>query len=551
MAVAPGIETTLRTLLRSQNPAATDLLVVALGSDSAALRVGAVRAIALREDATGHQGLIKRLEQLPADAQSALSDVGRRTPLTDSLGKWIGSASPRLAKRAATIAVTCKSTSLLPEVVAATQMADDKLAPEFAKEAFVLATQLDQDLRDHDPRVARGADRAEFDDPAFARRAAVNALAAALETYGKHHRRELIDALLLLTPSDEPALLRVLRTPDHDAHDSLLLALRTSRSRGALGVLAGALADTRSPQFLVDLAAERHDRESLELLMELVGSPIGARVRESCKRVASFAWTDPSRVAVLAELSGTAQSTAIQLAAASKSSRRALAVAIELLIAQGADEGRLAACRAIDHLPSHLAIQPLSRALEVDDPTLAAETARLLRKKDYPQATATLVGLLEHADPSVRKAAQGSLKELSFTVFRDHLDDLDPAQRQAVGKMVGKADPLAVASLRAELTTAAVSRRLRAFDLIETMGLAGELTDELIAAVSDRDAGVRGEAVRLLASGEMTPAIVEALRTALDDSSAEVRVAAETRLLQEDCRALVDRVSELATEEWG
>lgn len=527
-AVAVGIELTLRTLLGSPNPRATDLLAVALESSVAALRLGAVRALAIRGDEAGHRRLVDLWPRLPADARAALGDLPLRSSLSETLPKLITPDASKLARRASEMAVALGVVEALPAIVAAAAQPRAQYAAALAADAYQLALRLTDAVDRYDPYAT--TDRTPHDsDPAFARRAAVNALIAAMDSYGEHRQLELLQSLLLLTPGDEPACLRVLRDERHAAHDALLDSLRTSSCRGAIEILAVALTDLRAPKQLLEIASQRCDRAGLEALLRHVGYPIGLRVRENCHRLASFAWLEEGRRDVLGALSGPARATAVQLAAASQADRRAVASMIQLVLGSGDHAACLAASLAIETLPPRLAVEPIRVALEVDDPAVVAAAARMVRKKDYPGGTALLVGLLDHPDTKVRSAAGSSLRELSFSAFRDSFEEIPAASRQVVGRLVGKADPLAAATLRAELGSGAVARRLRALEWVGLMGLGDALLDAVLGCLAnDKDIGVRVEAASLLAELTPLPEVIEALVAAVDSRSSAVRAAAQS-----------------------
>lgn len=530
--VAFGIELTLRTLLGSPNPRATELLAIALESSEVALRLGAVRALAMREDESGHRRLVEVWPTLGPDARAALADLPPHSPLTETLPRLIRPEAPKLARRASEIAVALGIDEALPAVVNAAIQPRGEFAAVFAADAYQLAGRLCDRVEHYDPKAtADGAPHAP--DPAFARRTAVNALVTAMDGFGVHGEIDLLHALLLLTPGDEPALMRALHNEQHAAHAALLEALHTSRCRGAIAILAHALSDLRSPQRLIEIAAQRCDREGLEALMTHIGYPVGLRVRENCHRLTSFAWIDEQRRDVLRELSGAAQASAIQLAAASQANRRSIAALIQLVLESEDPVARLAACRAIDTLPSVVAIEPLRQALQVDDPAVVAVAVRLVRKKDYPGGTSLLVGMLDYPDARVRDAAGKSLRELSFVAYRDSVDELPHDAQVEVGRLVGKADPMAAPTLRTELTAGAVSRRLRALELIGLMGLGDELADAVLASLTiDKDIGVRCEAARLLATMTPTAQVIDALVEAVGSRSSAVGNAAQTSLEQ-------------------
>lgn len=519
---ATGIELTLQTLLRSTNPVATELLLIALESSDGALRVGAVRALAMRDDVAGHRGLVERFPRLSADARAAIVDVPSRAPLATALSAMIRPKTPKLARRAAELAVLWGATPTLAAIVEAAQWPASDLADAFSKAALSLARRLEERIREHDP-----TQRTEGEDPAFARRAAVNALAVALDRFDTHRSVDLLEALLLLTPSDEPALLRALRHEEHVAHDALLARLKGSTSHGALRVLAQVLADITATQRLIDIAADRSDPAGLALLLGFVGYPVGLRLRENCQRIEAFAWLDPERKKRLLDLPALAQATAVTIAAASNASRQQVAELILLLLDADQPGAALAACRAIDSLPSRLAAEPLQLALANADAGVVAAAAAMLRRKKCPGAFQVLVDLLDHSDNRVRTAAQRSLRELSYASFRDSRHEMSLEAQRRVGQLVGKADPLVVPSLKAELNAAAVSRRLAALDLVDVMGAAEGLAEVLSERVlCDTDVGVRVEVASLLGRVSPLPSVLGALQEAAEDRSPAVRSAA-------------------------
>ncbi|MEQ8847607.1 HEAT repeat domain-containing protein [Botrimarina sp.] len=515
-----GIETTLRALLRSANPAAADLLAVALGSPDERFRVGAVRALARRDDPRGHRVLVERYTQLAADIEAALADTPPSAPLAGGLRRLIDSGEGEAAEAAARLAEAWPCDELLPCVVRAARAPD---AAAMARRALRMAR-----------RVAAEVDRYRAGqterDPAFLRRAAANELCEALIAYGEHRHGELIEALLALAAPDEPALWATLADPSAAGHQPLLDALTTTTDPNALAAIGRSLVDQRAPRVLARIAGARHDAAALRGMLARMEDPIGASARESCARIERLAWLDEEQIGVLLELDGRGQSVAIQVATASAERRTRVAAAIGEVLRAGAPEGRKAACRAIAKLPSQLAIEPLGEALGSDDPAVVAAAAGLLRRKDYPQATTKLVALLDHPSAAVRAAARRSLEGVSFAAFRDHYRELPEEHRRPIGRMIARADSLSAPTLRAELGAGAARRRLDALELLDVMGLRLDLLDELVAAALDPDAGVRCEAVRLLAECPPEGPVVEVLQACLTDRTPSVRAAAERAL---------------------
>ncbi len=538
---ANGVETTLRVLLRTVNPAAVDLLLKGLVSPCETVRDGSARVLARRNDRAAHARVLDLWPKLAADTRASLAESDARTPLRMSLEGFLRRGSAVVARNAAELATAAGATEAIAAIVRLAMLPESPYAGSMAKEALELAQLLHQEIEAYHPgKRHKGA------DPAFARRSAVNALCEALAAFNEHGHLELIDALLLLSPHDEPALLRTLRNPEASGYEHLMQALRGSASPGAIGILSAALKDSASPDELLQIAAARHDLPALRRMFTTVGSPIGIRARENVARIESFAWSVPERWGVLLKLNGDQQATAVELAVASHLKRREVVAFIEMLLARGEEAGRLAACRAIAKLPSHLAKASLERALDDDSAHVAAAAAKLVRKKAVPGGQTTLVAMLDHKEEEVRSAAQSSLPELSYSNFRDNYDDLTEEQRLKAGALVAKADPNVIETIKGELTAGPVSRRLKGIEMVEQMGMAKTLADFLITRLADTDVGVRVEVARLLGDAPPSRELIKALAEALEDSAPGVRAAAQASLSRlepdEVAQGLIDAV---------
>ncbi|CAN0382151.1 unnamed protein product, partial [Ectocarpus sp. 4 AP-2014] len=162
-----------------------------------------------------------------------------------------------LARRVIQLAADFSVIDMLPHAVEAA-LWPGEFANAIAADVLRLAFELEDAILAYDPAAAAHAETPPI-DPAFARRAAVNVLNQSLTSYTPEQPPELLQALLLLVPGDEPALWDALNNTLHPAHQALQTTLRTSRCRGALAVLARALSDTRTPSSVVAIAAERAD----------------------------------------------------------------------------------------------------------------------------------------------------------------------------------------------------------------------------------------------------------------------------------------------------
>lgn len=532
-----GVERTLRALMTSVDPAADDLLLIAASSSSAPLRVGAIRALARRPTPAGHGELIQRWQELADDARATLVTEAERPALAASIEALISGANTRRASQAIRFADECSAVATIP-VLARRALAT---SGEEASEAAAICLKLSRVLR---ARIDQGPQGGgiDYSDPAFARRSAVIALQEALERYNEHRLDTLIDALLETVSHADEALLEALNNTTHQAHVALIQRLQHAQGDGVAKLLQLLLCEAKTPRSACEAFVKRTDLKTLDYVLGAMASRVNQRATENLKQIDNFAWLAEDNLGELLRWKEQTLAGAVRVAAASSVSRRSLVTLIEYVLAAGAIEpeplvgalARRAAADAIAVAPSHLVARAIQLALEDSDPKVAATAVRLIRSKKLPGAERTLVSLLDHEDEVVRRSAQSSLKGVTYSKLRDLVGTLREDQLRRAGAIVGKADPLAVEQLNAELRAGAAQRRLEAIEMAEMLGLVDDVLDRLIDLAADSDSAVRCEAARVLGNTAGSKAVVRCLATRLKDPSIAVRSAAEKSLVKLD-----------------
>ena len=519
-----GIERTLQVLLRTKTTGAAELLLIAARSESAPLRTGAVRALARKNDSEAHDELVRMFSDLQPDARSALATIPVNLPMRKGLSRQVLDKSPKLALAATQVARALGATEHLAAIVSVAEKIDPTLAGPFVEGVLELAKKLSKDMQrsHHGERLDQ--------DPAFLRRAAVNALHSAMTTYQLHRHDALVEAMIILAPYDEPALAQALHNDQHHAHTAIKAYLEVSESQEAARMMGELLKDKRAPQTLLDVVARRHEPSVLSLMLDSIGPQIGARTRENVSRIYSFAWAEVEHADSLDYLTGEQLATAFELLAMSEMSRTRLADIIITALGSEDELVRLAACRALAHVPKDLANGPARVALEDKSSQVVRAAVALVRAKHVKVDSHVLIGLLGHPDRQVVEAVQGAMTGLRFTDYRDQYDTLTPEQRRRIGSLVAKADPTALDTLENELSSGVARRRLQALEYIEVMGVVDWLLEKIVTRLADNDSGVRAESARLLGQGKPTASLAAALRVLLDDPSAAVRDAVEDSL---------------------
>ncbi|TWT75998.1 HEAT repeat protein [Posidoniimonas polymericola] len=529
MATTRGIERTLRLLTRTANPAAIEVLDAGLRSDEPVMREAAARALSRRRGSASVHTLLLALAETPPDVQRAVSTPDAALRLRPGVLSAIKGDDLHLCKRAARYAHDAGDAYVLPTLAEQSSRPDHPYGLGLATTALHLAKLLSERIYTPDQVAPDGP----VQDPAFPRRAALNALIRAVDLFGKHGHLELVEAFLLLVVPDDLVLRRVLTDPTHAAHQPMLESLANSTAPGAMHVVCAALLQEHPPAPLIGVLTSRTDRAFVEYLLTDLGEQPPLRALESARGLAGFAWGEPQHQPTLMQLTGPQQATALKLLAATSMSKRRLSALCEAMLESGKVEGRVSACHVIGGLNSRVASSLISRALTDPENAVVAAATTQLRNRGIDGSTEKLISLLDHQHESVQKAAQGaaqsSLPEHNYRAFCERFDLLEEPARQVQGRLVGKADPKCAAAVRRDLSTASPKQRLRTLEVAGALGIGDQLSEALLEHISDDDPAIRAAAARAL-GGAKNEAARKALTAALKDKNSTVREAADQAL---------------------
>lgn len=525
MATTRGIEKTLRLLTRTSNEAAVEVLDAGLRSDEPVVREAAARALSRRRGSASLHTLLRALAETPHDVQAAVSTPDAALRLRPGVISALKGDDLVLCKRAARYAHDAGDAYVLPVLAEQSSKPDHPYGLGLATTALHLAKLLSE--RIYTPEMV--AEGGPVEDPAFPRRAAINALIRAVDAYGKHRHLELVEAFLLLVVADDLVLRRVLTDPTHAAHQPMLDALASSTAPGVMHLSCATLLQEHPPAPLVGVLTSRTDRPFLEHLLDDLGPQPPLRALEAARGLPGFAWGDEEHQPVLVELSGPRQATALKLLAATSMSKRRLASLCEAMLDSGHVEGRVAACHVVGGLNSRVASSLISRALTDPENAVIAAATTQLRNRGIDGSTEKLISLLDHQHEAVQQAAQASLPEHNYRTFCERFDVLEESARAVQGRLVGKADPNCADAVRRDLTAASPSQRLRTLEIAGALGIGDQLADALLAHLDDEDPAVRAAAAKALA-GVKEESARKALTAALKDKNSTVREAAEHAL---------------------
>ena len=519
-----GLKRTEHILAITRNRAVLPVLATALSSSSAEIRSAAIRATMRRRDVNAHTGLIGQYPKFAEAERTALCQALQAMPhhAAPALKAAVLAGDAVLCENACHIILLCRNYELFETLLKSAEKSRHRQTGQVTATILQLASLLHEELI----KWAEG-DRSGR-DPSFARHQALVVLERFLARHVDHHPSEVVDAFLLLAPSENATLLKTLRDSSQPCHATLVASLLSSQSPAVMERLVAMLRDTEAPAAALEAIARRADRPFVDFLLHELKHPVPLRVLHNMKRLRSVAWLENHRDTLL-ELDGRAQAIAVDLAMASEMAREAQFDLLALMMRSGLAEGRRACCQALAKFDGSAANELVMTALGDPDASVQAAAIRQLRPRRVPNALQMLVARLDAPSLEVREAARSSLAEFNFVRYRAMFDLLDEQAARTTGALVRQVDHSAREKLLNELTSPSVSARLRGIEIAIAMEATEDVREQLVVLVGHESAAVRKEAVTALAH-TAGPGVLHALELATRDSNRSVADAAKQSL---------------------
>jgi len=515
-----GLKTTFELLAATDNEAAVRVLIPALDSPNARIREEALAAILRRRSPAGHREVLRRLPTVDQQAKDAVAECPTR--MLQALREAVLGSDAQLSANAFEAAVWLRQYDLTAALIAVLEDKQNANRALAGKTLMQLADLLYSELAD--PQ-----DEARRSNPQILRRRVVGELEKSVVRFGKHRRREILDAFVLLVPRDNATLKQILVDPHHPAFVVVVEALSKSTAGGVIRLLLSFLDDPHVPSVALLTISKRADRKFVEHLLRKVGREPSLVVRQNLKRITSLPWLE-SDLAMLEDLDEESQHAAVKLVMNSGVGRGLAFRVVEFLLLCGQTAGRRAAAEALREFTGSEANSVALRSLDDADPQVQAAILLQIRGRGIPGILPRLIEMVDSPHEVVREAARESLAEFTFKRFLGAFDMLDDEVRRSTGTLVKRIDPQTLPLLEAEFASQVRARRARALAIAQAIGAVPPTEISIIRMLGDDDHLVRAEAAAALAQATSQGSL-DALREALGDRSSAVQEAARKSLL--------------------
>ena len=388
--------------------------------------------------------------------------------------------------------------------------------------------------RDPEARDSEARNHEVHRDLTFMQQHVLESLERSVERFRQHKRPELIEAFVVLAGASSSLLKSILDAPHHACFQTVINTITESKSLGVLQLLLDFLVESDPPNVALQVIGRRSDEPFVTRLLALTDDGLTQSTRKNLKRIQSFAWVNAKGTEIapfnaIIQFTADDQRRVVELISASGLSRDSLLDIFESVLHEGTDTGRLAVCEALASLQGDRPNRLVQEALDDSSPAVQAESTRQLRDRHIPGSMTMLVELLDSAHDEVRDAAREALGEFTFDNYLSRYETLTDEVRRSTGMLVCKVDLQAVSLLTGELESPSRSKRLRAIEIAEILGLVPQISSTLIERLQDEDHLVRAAAADVLHCCDRAE-VRAALEEALEDRSSAVQNAARNSL---------------------
>ncbi len=514
-----GIGSTWQFLAETENEAAVPVLLAALHAPQRRVPAQAIHAILQRTSAAAEMEVLTHWSEWREPLRELVAE--KLGWLSGAIKGALAEGSEPLVRNACEAALATRDIDQIPALAAAASNPKNRHQALAAETVVLLAEMLFDELQaPRDYRVRR--------DPQLQRANLLPALERMADTVDRHQRLELVEALLLLAERDTASVKRILQSPRDPSFPALIKVLERSSRPGVIRMLLSYLDDPDAPRAALETLARRRDLQFIRHLLRKIGNQPPQVVRNNLHRIDDVAWLHEAGE-VYAALSESEQPAAIQLAAEANLPPAQALQLLSLALQDGSPAGRRAAATALAKFSGSEADEIAWQALDDEDPVVRSQAVIRMGNHAAPTIVPKLVAMLESPHQPEREAAQQCLNAYTFERYLQSFDALSPDARLTTGSLVKKVDSTIIAQLTAELQAPVRVRRARALEISVVLQMVPDVFDPIAVLIDDEDQFTRLDAVRALATCDLSES-QPALRRAQCDHSPLVAQAAEAAL---------------------
>ena len=505
----PGIDLTYRTLARTRNEAAIEVLRLATLDPDPAVRSRALESLLERDEFRCRQLVLARWKDLADRDRKMVS--GRARWLEPAVSAALEGGG--LVSAAVDVASKTEMFGMLPKLIAVAEGGDAATGEKAVIAVTTMAESLGGEAR-------RDHDRASLRGPALHR------LGSLVRRATDETDPRLIDAFLAIATWSDGELRDLL--DEETTRARLLRRLATSERQPVLQLLAGFVRRRDMPSTVAAVIAARSDDGFRDVLLATVGGNPGETVFKNLQRVGTPAcckrpdgfWErlGPDSRAGLAHVAAATYVDPV----------RAMPLACRL-----AEEGGRGGDRAATNVLGRFQIPDADIWLRAAG-TVAEGDPRRIRADENARLLERLIRLLDRPYPPLVNQIRRLLRPLHAEQALPRFERLRPRSRRRLGRVVRMVDPDAIDQIRERLRHPVLAQRLEAIAAAESLAAVDDLLGPLSMIAQGDHQEARRRAAQALgeAEGEASLMILKQMAEYPDSAIRDAAVAALRRRQQ-------------------
>lgn len=505
------IDLTFAVLRGEPGSEVLDLVVRALDEPDPRIQERAVAFLLERGDPAGFAALRRRAPALLPEGREALRSAG--PAFLEALKAALEGATAEERLGTVSCLVLLGQGEALQMLGEALGDPDPRVKDAVARALEAMADQVSLPANEADPLLDRNAAR---------RRQIVDTLLGALRNYRQHGQSVVLRLLLRLDPSTHRVLMDVLASPGDLRRRDLTEFLERSQAPEVAGFLFKALKDPRDrlkEEVVRILERRRGDPAFQKALWGFLESSPPKYLQRLAAESETLNWWPPdpleSPVPFQHHMIGFLREA--RRLPLSERVRR-----LEPLLAAADGGVRAQTALLLADLGGTESVEALWPALEDPEETVQLAAVRALAVSEHPQRYRILVSKLNHPMPSVASVSREAVAREGFQQYLSLFPRMDVRTRATAGQALVKLDPAVTVRIEEEMAALDADRRVRALQVLDTLGKGPELVSRLVVLMGDPDRKVRASVVRSLGAARGLEAF-KALVPALADPDRRIR----------------------------
>ncbi|MFQ6048880.1 MAG: HEAT repeat domain-containing protein [Phycisphaerae bacterium] len=510
-----------RLLAASENPAADEALLEAVGMVEPAMASAVVATLLERGRLAGTSGLIAQLHLLDDSLQQQLVEQVER--LFPALRETIRCEpvqtrinSVELIRRSGNCRQAYLLSLALRDRASTVRQAAGRALHWLVQQAMARRSAVLEDLLRGQPDQNRALATISHEHNLL-----TAAVLEAAKAFDVHRRREVAEAAGWLAETMPQGFWSLIRRQRSRLAHVLLEILQASDDPRLVPLTYCSLAVRQLQQPVARYIAAQGSQQFMTELVRQAWLLGDSRIRRGFARIRSLAWLDETADPLLA-LPQDLHPRAVDLILACG---MPVAVKIELmreLVLRGPRPGQRAALWALIELDHPRSTQLLRTVLSWDEAELSPAALHELRRRNPDELPVPRVRQLADEAGSMSQTAARQCCELSFEGYWSKFEQLDEPTRLAAGQVLLERVANLPELLRAKMASERAADRLRALRIGVLLELCGQLQGSVFRLAGDPDRIVRSCAMTAL--GQIGGASAEAiLRRALQDADKRVQ----------------------------